>query len=103
VGLFELNKFNPVTWERLIETGLDRILEPERDRFGRIIPVSELSDEWLTGPEIRLRQESRRNCQNRRHRHNAQEQVLCQREPLQQRELQPQETQAPPPLNSESE
>jgi hypothetical protein len=51
-GSFEINKFNPTTWERLIETGLERTLEPERDRFGRIIQIEELSDEWLTGPEI---------------------------------------------------
>jgi hypothetical protein len=74
-------------------------LEPERDRFGRIIQVQELSDEWLSGTEIRIRQESCRNRQNRRNR-QIEEELCRQREPQQQRELQPL---VPPAPNYESE
>jgi hypothetical protein len=58
-GLLDLPNFNVLSWNQLIESGLERHVDDiEYDRQGqRLLP--ELHDDWLTTFERRLRNETR--------------------------------------------
>ena len=65
-GLLELSQFNPTSWNRLIEIGLERHIDDvEYDRRGRRL-LPQLHDDWLTDFERRLRNETRATRQRRR-------------------------------------
>ena len=56
--------FLSTDWAKLVEAGCERVLDEDFDERGHLIPTPELSDEWLTPAERRLRTLSR---QRRRH------------------------------------
>ena len=54
-GLLNLQNFNADSWNRLIETDLERVIDNSKyDRCGRRL-LPELHDDWLTDFERRLR------------------------------------------------
>ena len=65
-GLLELQDFNAESWNRLIESGLERHIDDvEYDRQGRRL-LPELHNDWLTDFERRLRNENRATRRRRR-------------------------------------
>jgi hypothetical protein len=46
-------------WDKLIESGYERVLEQEYDERGRLLPLPALSDDWLSPAERRIRDLSR--------------------------------------------
>jgi hypothetical protein len=65
-GPFGIDNFSVQHWTRLIESGYERHVEPEMDDAGNPIPFPEMTDDWLSGPERRLRTQIRRERQERR-------------------------------------
>jgi hypothetical protein len=65
-GPFEIDNFSDNHWTRLIESGYERHAEPEMDAAGNPIPFPEITDDWLSGPERRLRAQIRRERQEKR-------------------------------------
>lgn len=53
-------------WDRLVEAGCERIAEQEYDEFGRLLPLPDLSDDWLSPAERRLRDVRRTTRRYRR-------------------------------------
>jgi hypothetical protein len=65
-GLLEIQDFNATSWNRLIESGLERHIDDvEFDRQGRRF-LPELHDDWLTNFERRLRNDNRATRRRRR-------------------------------------
>jgi hypothetical protein len=65
-GLLDLQNFNADSWSRLIESGLERVIDDiEYDRRGRRL-LPELHDDWLTDFERRLRHDRRAIRRRRR-------------------------------------
>ena len=65
-GLLDLQNFNADSWSRLIETGLERVIDDiEYDCRGRRL-LPELHDDWLTDFEPRLRNDRRAIRRRRR-------------------------------------
>jgi hypothetical protein len=52
---FDVDTFSEETWQRIIETGYERHVPIEFDARGRPLPLFELADDWLSGPERLLR------------------------------------------------
>jgi hypothetical protein len=59
-GLFRDEPFDPATWDRVVQSGIERAIDSEDEQEGLRVP--ELSDEWLMPEE---RQEQQNQQQNR--------------------------------------
>jgi len=51
----EVTSFDPLTWDQLIQSGYERSYEPEYDIHGRPLPGPMLQNEWLSGVELKAR------------------------------------------------
>jgi len=56
--------FLSTDWAKLVEAGCERVLDEDFDERGHLIPTPELSDEWLTPAERRLRTLSQQRRQH---------------------------------------
>jgi hypothetical protein len=79
---FDVDTFSEETWQRIIETGYERHVPIEFDARGRPLPLFELADDWLSGPERLLRSRIRRERTERRMQHLRNDpETQAQREP----------------------
>ena len=62
-SVIDHENFTPESWQKLCEAGLEKVIEPDQDKYGNPIPFPELHDSWLTPGEIT----GRENHRKRRH------------------------------------
>jgi hypothetical protein len=75
--------FNATTWNAILQTGVERYLSDDMDRFGKPLPLPSLHDEWLTDSEKRLDTKHDRSSSQREPLHEVPDLLLpeLQREP----------------------
>ena len=84
---FNVDTFSDETWQRILESGYERHVNVEVDDRGRPLPLFELANDWLSGPERLLRARLRRERTERRMQHLRNDpETQAQREPRVQRE-----------------
>jgi hypothetical protein len=54
-GLFRDEPFDAATWEQVVQSGLERVIDADDERDGQRLP--QLADEWLTPQEQQERQQ----------------------------------------------
>lgn len=82
-GLFEINTFDAESWNRMIQSGHEKIETTEVDSFGRQHETQKLHDEWLT-PQERQQRDFNRQRVRRQQQHidrRAEAETRRQREP----------------------
>jgi hypothetical protein len=61
---FDVDTFSDETWQRILESGYERHVNVELDDRGRPLPLFELADDWLSGPERLLQARLQWNAQS---------------------------------------